>query len=136
MSSESEEIFQFMPRDLPFLPVNSDCDSSDASDLEESTAFSTPSSPATPSSLSTTSTPVTPLSQLASSVTSFGFSHPEVTIFSVPSPKRYTKKMKGFQKGNTHHKWRLFPLDSPPSQKHSLTLRIRGNLGYPQDLVP
>ena len=132
MSSESEEISQFRARDLPFLPVNSDFDSSDASDLEESTVFSTPSTPATSSSPATPSTPATPLSQLASSVTAFGFDDPEVAIFSVPPPKSHIKKMRGFQKCHPQHKRRLFPLESPPhSKKPSLSRRIRRNYRIP-----
>ena len=124
MSSESEEISQFRPRDLPFLPINSEFDSSDASDLEESTGFSTPSTPVTPA---------TPVSQLASSVTSFGFSDPEVATFSVPPPKRsYIKKDRGFKKRHPQHKRRLFPLDSPsPPKKPSLSPHIPGNFRRP-----
>ena len=49
MSSETEEIAQLRPIDLPFVPVNSDFDSTDFdSDQEESTGFSTPATPGTP----------------------------------------------------------------------------------------
>ena len=80
MSSETEEIPQFRPIDLPYVPLNSDYDSSD---LEEATGYSTPNTPVTPSTSTTPSTPTspstpaTPLSQLATSVTTFGFTEEE-----------------------------------------------------------
>ena len=136
MSSELEEISQFRPIDLPYIPIHSDFDSSDASDLEESTGFSTPSTPATPSTPitpATPSTPATPISQLASSVTTFGFSDTDVATFSVPPPKRrYTKKSRGFLKGHSQHKRRLFPLDSPPPPKKPyISAHYRGNIRIP-----
>ena len=133
MSSESEEITQFRPIDLPFIPINSDFDSSDASDLEDSIGFSTPSILATPS---IPVIPATSISQLASSVTSFGFSDVEMSTFSDPPPKRGQRKQRrGFQKGHANYKRRLFTLDSPhpspPSKKPSLSSHIRGNFRKP-----
>ena len=137
MSSDTEEISQFRPIDLPIVPINSEIDSSDGTDLDDSTGFSSPSTPATPS---TPVTPATPLSQLATSVSSFGFSDTGTSTFSVPRAKRpYTKKLtkkRGFQKGDAHPKRRLFEHDSPPPKKRSLSPLIRGNRRIPYNPHP
>ena len=76
MSSETEDIPQFRPIDLPFVHVNTEFYSSDYSDIEDSAGYSTPNTPVTPSILGTPSspsTPGTPLTQFATSVTAFGF---------------------------------------------------------------
>ena len=145
MSSESEEIAQFRPIDLPFISINSDFVSSDVSDLEQSTGSSTPCTPSTPgtpitpATPSTPITPGTPVSQMTSSVTSFGFSEAEITTFSVPLPKRGRKQRGGFLKGDANYKRRLFTLDSPPppppppppSKKPSLSYKTRFNFRKP-----
>ena len=121
MSSETEEVAQFRPMDLPYISVNTEFNSSNYSDLDESAGFSSPSTPATPT---TPSTPATPLTELAPSVTSFGFTEAETSTFALPAPKRvYMKKRPGFQKDHSHSKRRLFSTGTP-TKKHSLASEV------------
>ena len=135
MSSETEEIAQLRPIDLPFVPVNSDFDSTDFdSDQEESTGFSTPATPGTPS---TPSTPATPLTRLSSAVTSFGFTDEETSSFAAPTPKRAyrLKASRGFQKGGINPKRRLFSKGTP-SKKRTLASDVRGRFKVPEKPHP
>ena len=89
MTSETEEICQSRPIDLPLIPIDSEFDSSDCTDPENLHSLTTPSTPATPT---TPITPATPLSQLTTSEISFTLSDSETSTFSVKPPKRaYTK---------------------------------------------
>ena len=134
MSSETEEIAQFRPIDLPHVSVNSDFNSSEYSDLEGSTGFSTPSTPDTPNTPSTPttpSTPATPLTELATCVTSFGFTDAETSTFALPATKRaYRRKRPGFHKGNSHIKRRLFTTGTP-KKRDSLASKIRVHCKIP-----
>ena len=134
MSSETEEVAQFRPIDLPFIPINSDFDSSDNSDTEESTGYSTPNTPATHT---TPSTPATPLTQLATSVTAFAFTEAETSIFALPTPKRtYRKKRRGgFQKGCSQPKRRVITTGTH-TKKHSLASDVRGHCKVPSKPKP
>ena len=130
MSSEIEEIAEFRPIDLPFIPINSDFDSSEFSDLEDTTEPSTPRTPTTPS------TPATPLSQLATSVTSFGFSDDDTASFSLPTPKRaYKKKRTGFQIKPKFPKRRLLETGTP-SKKPSIYPQVRQHCRLPNKPTP
>ena len=125
MSSETEQIAEFRPVDLPHIPLNPDFDSSEFSDLEYTADTSTPS------------TPATPLSQLATSVTAFGFGDDETSSFSLPTPKRtYVKKKRsGFAKGSSFPKRRLFDTGTP-AKKASLYYETRAHCYVPSKPSP
>ena len=80
MSSETEEIPQFSPVDLPQVEILSELDSSDISDHDISSHPSTPTTPGTPDTPVTPGTPATPMSELGLSPTSFSFSEEETSL--------------------------------------------------------
>ena len=136
MSSDTETISQLRPIDLPLIPINFDCDSSDNIVDEDSTGLSRPSTPGSPC---TSVTSATPMAQLASSVTSFGFSESDTAPFAVPQKKRrFTKKRRGFQKGDAHPKRRLFAPESPNinMKRESMSPNIKCNFPIPKRPVP
>ena len=129
MSSETEEVAQFRPIDLPYISVNSDFDSSEYSDLDEGNGYSTPTTPATSTS---PTTPATPLSDLASSVSSLAFTEAETSTFALPATKRaYRKKRPGFRKDHSHSKRRLFSTGTP-TKKSSLAFEIHTSYMVPK----
>ena len=131
MSSDNETISQLRPIDLPLIPINFECDSSDNFVDEYSTGPSTPASPCS------STTPATPVTQLASSVTSFGFSDSDTATFSVPQKKRkFTKKSRGFQKGLAHPKRQLFAPESPNVKREAMSPNIKCDFPIPKRPVP
>ena len=112
MSSETEEIVEFRPIDLPFISINSDFDSSEFSDLEDTAETSTPSTPATPLSLR------------------LGF-RMMTQLISLPTPKRpYKKKFTGFLLKPIFPKRRLFETGTP-SKKASIYPQVRHHCRLP-----
>ena len=135
MSTATETISQLRPiDDLPLIPIDFDFDSSDNFVEDDSTCLSSSS---TPGSSCTPVTPSNPMTDLASSYTSFDFSESDTASFSVPTKKRkFTKKLRGFQKGDAHPKQQLLTPKIPDIKKKTISPTIKCNFPTPQRTIP